>query len=339
MHYAMNNRQYVNVLRCIFILFIGIFFGAVGMRRYSVGRDVNTFSSAIRQSGYALTNPLLECEIGDETAFQEIRPFRDKLQTLVDRDIKLGNASHISVYFRDLNNGPWIGINEKESFSPSSLLKVPLMMAILQMAEKNPAILQEKLVYTGTEDKDASQNIQPTQQLIPQTPYSYQTLLERMISSSDNNAAMLLSQSITGDEYLRPYEELGLPLPLLQNGEYYIRVKDYATFFRVLFNASYLTRDNSVKALSYLLKSEFKEGLVAGVPDTIPVAHKFGERIWDDTKEHQMHDCGIVYYPGYPYLLCVMTRGTDFDQLRYTIRGISKFVYDEIQSQMTQKKQ
>jgi len=27
----------------------------------------------------------------------------------------------------------------------------------------------------------------------------------------------------------------------------------------------------------------------------------------------QLHDCGIVYYPETPYLLCVMTKGWNFE--------------------------
>ncbi len=154
-----------------------------------------------------------------------------------------------------------------------------------------------------------------------------------MIIYSDNNPSKLLAQNIKAPAFFRPYEELGLPLPTVENGEYYLRVKDYATFFRVLYNTSYLTREYSEKALRILAKSEFKDALVAGVPGNVIVAHKFGERIWEDTKEHQMHDCGIIYHPDAPYLLCVMTRGKSFDKLKKTIADISKLVYEEIDSQ------
>ncbi len=288
---------------------------------------------AVRQSGFTLTNPLLECEIGDQETFSEIRLFRTKLQTIVDKIIASKKADHVSVYFRDLNNGPWMGINEKEEFSPSSLLKVPLMMSVYQLAEQNPKILDEKVLYNGTEDKDANQNVRPSIELEPTIEYTYEQLVERMIIYSDNNAAKLLSQEVKEAAFFKPYDELGLDAPVLQHGEYYLKVKDYATFFRVLFNASYLTREYSEKALGLLLKSEFRDGLVAGVPQGVLVAHKFGERIWEDTKEHQMHDCGIVYFPNNPYLLCVMTRGNDFSSLSSVIRDISKLVYDEIAAQ------
>jgi len=288
---------------------------------------------AVRQSGFTLTNPLLECEVGDQDSFGEIRLFRGKLQSIVDKIIATKKAGHVSVYFRDLNNGPWMGINEKEAFSPSSLLKVPLMMSVYQLAQQNPKILDTKVLYNGTENKDANQNVKPSIELEPKLEYTYEQLVDRMIIYSDNNAAKLLSQEVKEAAFFRPYDELGIDAPVLQRGEYYLKVKDYATFFRVLFNASYLTREYSEKALGLLLKSEFHDGLVAGVPSGVLVAHKFGERIWEDTKEHQMHDCGIVYFPNNPYLLCVMTRGSDFSSLSTVIRDISKLVYDEIAAQ------
>jgi len=294
-------------------------------------------TQAIRQMGFTFTNPLLECEIGDQSSFHEITSFREKLQAVVDRNITTQKASHISIYFRDLNNGPWMGINEKEEFSPSSLLKVPLMMSLYQVAEKNPAILNTRVRYTATDGESTTQNIYPSLQLTTNQEYAFQDLIERMIIYSDNNATKLLSQGITEEAFLHPYNGLGIAPPVLQNGEYYLRVKDYATFFRVLFNASYLTREYSEKALKLLSQSEFRQGLVAGVPDGTVVAHKFGERVWGDTGEHQMHDCGIVYYPAKPYLLCVMTQGRDFSSLTDVVSGISKFVYEEVQAQQGKK--
>lgn len=44
------------------------------------------------------------------------------------------------------------------------------------------------------------------------------------------------------------------------------------------------------------------------------------------TKE--LHDCGIIYYPERPYLLCVMTEGNDLNELAGVIQNISKTVYE-----------
>lgn len=69
---------------------------------------------------------------------------------------------------------------------------------------------------------------------------------------------------------------------------------------------------------------------MAGVPRDLKVAHKFGERRFDvpgTPPTDQLHDCGVVYFPGRPYLLCLMTRGASWDRLADTLRELSGIVY------------
>jgi beta-lactamase class A len=99
----------------------------------------------------------------------------------------------------------------------------------------------------------------------------------------------------------------------------------------VLYYSTYLNKDYSEKALELLSNTEFTQGLVAPLPRSVTVAHKFGERALPDGT-NQLHDCGIVYYPGHPYLLCIMTKGPDFKDLTQAIQQISSKVYSEATS-------
>ena len=128
------------------------------------------------------------------------------------------------------------------------------------------------------------------------------------------------------------YTDLGVAIPGTRGTEDYMTVKEYASFFRILYNASYLNKEMSQKALDLLLRTDYKDGLIAGVPKNINVAHKFGERKMGEVD--QLHDCGIVYAPQKPYLICVMTRGTDFQVQGRVIADISRFTYASIQKQM-----
>jgi hypothetical protein len=68
-----------------------------------------------------------------------------------------------------------------------------------------------------------------------------------------------------------------------------------------------------------------------GLPPGIPVADKFGE--WapgGDSDIRQLHDCGIIYYPGNPYLLCVMSRGLSYDDLSGVIGDVSRVTFNEV---------
>ena len=112
-----------------------------------------------------------------------------------------------------------------------------------------------------------------------------------------------------------------------------LTVQEYSRFFRVLFNASYLNSQLSEKALGYLAETDFKDGLLLAVPSLVQVAHKFGEYSDGEEYSKQLHECGIVYYPDHPYLLCIMTKGSSFEDTDKTISDISKTVFQEIDRQ------
>jgi beta-lactamase class A len=77
-----------------------------------------------------------------------------------------GAVSDIGVYYRDLNNGPWFGVNERQDFLPASLLKLPLMLNFYKIAETRPQVLQEKLTLQERFPLDGLKQLFPPQQEI-----------------------------------------------------------------------------------------------------------------------------------------------------------------------------
>jgi beta-lactamase class A len=152
-----------------------------------------------------------------------------------------------------------------------------------------------------------------------------------MIVYSDNQSLISLFSAIPQNELMHLYTLLGINPDVVSNPTASLTVKQYSAFFRILFNSSFLSQKNSENILSQLEQSSFDDGLRAGVPNEISIAHKFGERLFDG--KQQLHDCGIIYYPKHPYLLCVMTRGNDIESLRDAIAKISRFVYKKIDQQ------
>ncbi len=288
----------------------------------------------IRSGGYKYINPLLECN-NNELNFTELRPFSDKVKALVNQISQDDNGvNSVAVYFRDLNNGPWFGIDNTAKFLPASLLKVPMMIYYFDRSENDPDILKQTYTFNENEQTKAIvQLIPPSQSLQEGQNYTVEDLITRMIKFSDNKALYLLNQHADINGLAKVYSDFGVDMGTPENPSPTVTVQKYASFFRVLFNASYLDRDLSEKALSLLANAEFNDGLVAGVPAEIEVAHKFGEREVAGISEKQLHDCGIVYYPGHPYLLCVMSRGKQMDNLKNAIKQVSALVYNEVDSQ------
>lgn len=234
----------------------------------------------------------------------------------------------MAVYYRDLNNGPWFGISENTDFAPSSLLKVPVMMAYFREAESNPAILEQKIKYSTQIAGVIPQNFEPKSPIVLGKTYTAEELIERMIIGSDNAALGLLENNIDGRKIDQVTLDLGITTATDATPTDFMNVQEYATLFRVLYYSTYLNRDYSEKALELLAQAEFKQGLVDILPNNIQVAHKFGERELGNGI-HQLHDCGIIYYSNRPYLLCVMTKGPNFNDLAKTIQQISDKIYKE----------
>ncbi len=237
-------------------------------------------------------------------------------------------ATHISYYFRDLNNGSWFGFNEKETFQPASLFKVPLLMYTLREAEQDPQLLDTQIKIEHA--AEANQFITSRSSSEVGSTYSIAELASRLILHSDNNAALALVNYFGETKVQEIFSDLGVEV-VMKDDDPSISVRDYGTFFRILFNASYLNREMSEKALTLLTETEFDSGIVAGVPDGVKVAHKFGERGGDKVK--QLHDCGIVYAGTSPYLLCIMTRGSSFLNLSHVIEELSATTYKQVKSQ------
>ena len=275
-----------------------------------------------------LTNPLLEY-----MKFKELRPFRDKIEALIAKLKKEGDADEVAIYFRSLSDGIWIGINEREAFCPASLLKVPVMMAYFKLAETNPAILTKKILYEIQDTGGYVAGIDQDEKGRIGKYFTIDQLIEMMIASSDNNADALLWKNTHQDLLVKTFLQLGINLKNVFAGQDFISLKNYVGIYRVLYNASYLNKEMSEKALRYLTEVRYKNAIVAGVPKGTVVAHKFGERFYTETGKKQLHDVGIIYYPNNPYLLGVMTRGKDYPSLEKAIREISALIYNEIDAQ------
>jgi beta-lactamase class A len=281
---------------------------------------------------YEYINPN-RCEPALVRKTKEYAVLRGELNDVIDRETKNGKLTSGAVYFRDLQSGPIININDQEDFIPASLLKLPLLITYYKKAEEDPSILSRKIKVAG-DVASLDQNIKPEQTAQIGQTYTIDQLLALLVTQSDNTSWKVLLNDLrknySEEDFIGTLSDLGIVDPRKRNDQQYITVQEYASVFRLLYNSSYLNIDMSDKALKLLTQSSFHDGLVAGLPNDIVVAHKFGEQ--KNGNEQQLHDCGIVYYPPNPYILCVMTRGYETDELTPIIKEISQKVYDEVKS-------
>jgi beta-lactamase class A len=286
----------------------------------------------IRLERYRYISPLLECEVsshGAASRHPDLKPFREAITRVSEARIADHSAGSIAVYLRELNSGLTFGREEQKMIAPGSLMKVPLMIAILKRAELDPALLRKTLLFDEGKAPGLPQHFDPPETLRHGSSYTVDDLLFRMIAYSDNNATQLLSGHFGMDSVDDALRELDVPVDTSGPSDM-ISLRNYSAFFRVLYNATYLTHAMSEKALDLLARSTFTQGIRAGVPRGIAVVNKFGE---SNTGEYALQEFAIVYYPEHPYLLGIAAKGADPDALARALGEISRAVYQEMDRQ------
>jgi hypothetical protein len=246
-----------------------------------------------------------------------------------------GTLTRAAIRFQRLRDGAGFGVNDDVTFAPASLLKLPFAFAMFQLERQMPGTLAQELPYTPERVRNF---VIPTQievepsGLQPGQTCTIEALLRAAVIYSDNLAYYLLVQYVNEDHdrvavLSRTFREIGVTDPrTLEDPS--ASVREYAGLFRLLYNTSYLDAATSEKLLSWLKASTYHKGIGAGTPAGVGVANKFGERVAPDGTR-QLHDCGIVYRGDDPYVLCIMTQGSDFDALKKALLEVSRVVYAE----------
>ncbi|MEI7509981.1 MAG: serine hydrolase [Flavobacterium sp.] len=283
--------------------------------------------SVTRLDGFKFVKPLMfvdePCEGGN------LEPTEQEINTIIDNYKKFNGVISASVYLREYNTNKWTAINDEEKYEPGSLFKVPVLITYLRMNEKTPGVLDKEITFNQHFVVDKKVAFKDKGIEFGKT-YKVRELLRYMIQYSDNNATILLNNNIDSNVLIKLFTDLGLEKPQISASHYYFTVKEYSLFMRALYNAGYLSIDDSEFAAGLLSKCEFKDGIRSGVPENISIAHKFGES--GTPAEMQLHESAIVYLKGKTYLLTVMTKGKDNKTLAKLIGDISATVYKNMLS-------
>lgn len=242
-----------------------------------------------------------------------------ELKPRIENEIKkYGAENNIGVFLQDVNTGAWLGINERNGFDPASLLKIPIMLAVLKKVELGEMSLKDSLAIA---EKDLDENAGE----LYQKGAGYQTtawdFIEEMILSSDNTAKNVLKRQLSDAELNSVFAHIGIPNPYAPSGDSLVTPRGYTRLFKSLYFSTYLPPELSEKALEITTDTEMENLLSAGIPYEIQAAHKYGER------PDGLSDCGIIYHPQNPYYLCIMTKDLEIPQAKELIVNLSKMVY------------
>lgn len=227
-------------------------------------------------------------------------------------------------YFEYLPTGTSIGINEIKDFDLASLLKVPYVMAYYLSEQQSGLSSSNPIATIQQEDLDTQYGELWQRGVGTQIPIT--EVVKLSLVRSDNTAIRILMRYVNPTAYREVYD--GLDIELTQKGTNppTLSAKSYASILKALYFSSILTKIQSQEILGLLTQTPFKDKLVSGVPDGIPVAHKMGI-----INNETYSDCGIVYEPNRPYGLCLISHSSE-DVARTRMKTISSMVYQYVHS-------
>ncbi len=256
-------------------------------------------------------------------------PLRDQLRTYSSEQ-----PDRIGIYFEYLPTGTSINVNGDQDYFRASLVKLPGVMRAMKLIEEGLLSGTETITITAN---DINPLFNSGEQLAVGGEYSLGALIERSVTRSDNTAYQAIfsrtNQAIGGtDDDERTIRDVYdyLDIPRSETGEtQFISPKNYSSILKSLYFSSYLSYDNSSEILRLLTKSTFDDWLPEPLPNNLPVAHKFGIYSLEQPVAAHVHsDCGIIYLPKRPYILCVMVNSADTATSAGHIRKISEMTYN-----------
>ncbi len=270
-------------------------------------------------------SPIISIEPKNES--EKYAVLKSEIEQYIDKEKENRSIISASVYIRDFAKGDWIAINPNEQYNPGSLLKVGVLITYMRMAEIDTKLLNMEVVYNGQKGFVFPVEYYKNDTVKEGKKYKISELLEYMIKYSDNRATVFLENHMDTTIFKKEFADLGITAPRFNDPTYALNVKEYSMMFKALYNAGYLRKTASENSLEMLTKSTFKEGLLKDLPEGVVVAHKFGEA--GDQTLHELHESGIVYLNNNPYMITLMTKGTDWTKLSEAIGHISRMVYDK----------
>lgn len=223
-------------------------------------------------------------------------------------------------YFEYLPSGTSIGINEKDELSAASLIKIPVVMTYFRQKENSGLDLDKTIVAMTA--KDIDRDYGTLWQRGVGGEVSYEEAVRLTLQESDNTAMLILANRLQPKYFNDVYE--GLDIDFVQkDNQTIISAKQYASILKALYFSSVLTKPDSQRILEFLTQTKFKDKLPAGVSENVAVAHKIGVL----EKGQLFQDCGIVYIPKRPYILCMFSKSTE-NEARSRMEKVSRIIFE-----------
>lgn len=200
----MQEILFKKIIIAILALTIGVLVG-ISLEKVFWRRSVQCLSKL------HLIKPNLDCDSFDDKA-ETLSTLQNKLEVFIDGIKKTGKVKRVGVFVRDLRTSHFAGVNDNDAYYMASLLKTPLLIGGFKLAEVEPKILDQEIVYNGKPNLYDEQVIQVEDKLKVGSSYTIKELMERSVENSDNTAAQILFDYYPAEFMDRILQALGIQI-------------------------------------------------------------------------------------------------------------------------------
>lgn len=248
----------------------------------------------------------------------------EKSRAQIENLIAASGAETVGVAVYDLESRQTLLLNERVSLHAASTMKLPVMMEVFRRAKEKKLSLDEPMevknkffsivdgsVYQLAKSDDSDEEIYNR---IGQT-MTVAELVEHMITWSSNLATNLLIERVQPDSIMALLKSLGANdmqvLRGVEDSRAFAAGKNNTTtaydlmlLLKAIAEKKFLNGRACDAMISILAAQHFNDGIPAGLPRSVKVAHKTGSITGHN------HDAAIVFPGGRkPYVIVVLTKG------------------------------
>lgn len=226
-------------------------------------------------------------------------------------------AGVYGLYVVNLESGFSFGVYEDEEFTPASLNKLPVMLAMYMEAEKGNLNLETKYSLKATDKRGGSGSLYQKPQGFVLT---YRDMVRYMGKESDNTAFNIASGILGREKIEGVIKEIGMTDTRVSGEDQKTTPYDVGLLFKKLWEGSLVSKKSADEILEYLTGTIYENWLVAGIPKEVKVAHKYGREL------HVVNDAGIVFGER-PYIVVILSKKVVEREADDTFPILSKIVY------------
>jgi len=250
-----------------------------------------------------------------------------KVETIVSSTQNLPDK--YGIFIRDLKTQITYELNSDQVFGAASVYKLAVMYMTFDQIHKNVlsknqilSLSQSELDKIILDEKDSgtASNSQAT------ISYSVQEALRLMITISDNNAALLLSEKLGWTNIDKFMETEGFSeINLVGTNSPNVTARSIGALLGKIYKKEAVSKKFSEEMISLLLAQKVNDRISKYLPADIKIAHKTGEL------ETIRNDAGIVFGKKGDYIFVFLSDTANPLNATEQIATLSKQIFEELE--------